>query len=583
MDSDKLSKALKPGTVLKSPLREYTIIKALGAGGFGITYLVSGKVGNASVEFAIKEHFMASYCERGDAQTVSCSAPVRGQVQSSLRDFMAEATRLNNADVRHNSLVGINEVFEANNTAYYVMEYIKGESLRQYVANHPDGALDEDEAIEILAPVLDAMSVMHDAKITHLDIKPDNILLTTDLFTGKVRPVVIDFGLSKHYDEDGSPTSEINLHGCSEGYSPMEQYMGIQEFSPTADVYSLAATLYFMLTGQAPLKASDMNSLVIRTKLAGVCSLRVCEAIVDAMTPDRRHRTRSVAIFAAELGEALPNVPGVRVIPREKGLAKVKKELKEEAVAVEVEEAAVKEGVADPEPPTPPTPPAPTPPPTPEMEANVLVEMDMSGRTPRRPMEKPDAPKRVEIKTPELPASSVADVPGGAVTPPPAGPFKPRTKIEKPTAAKVDIKTGNKVESPKPPVPPTDSARQEVKSDAPKVTARGGGEPPRPPKSEPQQVTPPQGENVPPYTPPVTPQSSGSGRRKGLMAILIVVAILVVGAIAIAVLSVIDEGGVDATPDYDDSAAMYMEQEAAAADSFADADTVVADTTYTSY
>lgn len=576
MDTDKLSKALKPGTVLISPLREYTIIKALGAGGFGITYLVSGKVGNASVEFAIKEHFMASYCERGDAQTVSCSAPVRGQVQSSLRDFMAEATRLNNADVRHNSLVGINEVFEANNTAYYVMEYIKGESLRQYVANHPDGALDEDEAIEILSPVLDAMSVMHDAKITHLDIKPDNILLTTDLFTGKVRPVVIDFGLSKHYDEDGSPTSEINLHGCSEGYSPMEQYMGIREFSPTADVYSLAATLYFMLTGQAPLKASDMNSLVIRTKLAGICSLRVCEAIVDAMAPDRRHRTRSVAMFASDLGVALPNVPGVRVIPREKGFTKIKGETKDETVEAEIDEGRENDSVAESGGATPP------PPPQSGMEANILVEVDMSGHTPRRRVEKPDAPKRVEIKTPEIPEPPVADAPGGAATPPQASPFKPRPKMEKPTAAKVDLKTGNKVEPPKPPVPPVETDRREVKSDNPKVTTGGTGEPPRPPKSETRPETQPPVENVPPYTPPQPPQSSGSGRRKGLMAIIIIVAILVVGVIAIAVLSVIDEGGVSDTSEYD-SAAIYMEQEAAAADSLAYVDTVVADTTYTSY
>lgn len=235
-------------------------------GGFGITYKASAsiRVGNVTgrFTFAIKEHFMSSDCERdSDTSRVVYSNPAKERVENSKKDFIAEAKRLHNVGLHHNNIVKVNEVFEANNTAYYVMEYLEGESLRRYVKGK--GVLSEKEALDIIKPIIEAVEYLHSNRLTHLDIKPDNIMVTHDE-NGLIRPVLIDFGLSKHYDKDGKPTSTINTLGCSDGYAPIEQYAGITSFSPSADYYSLGATLWFCLTGKDPKKSTDLkdNELV---------------------------------------------------------------------------------------------------------------------------------------------------------------------------------------------------------------------------------------------------------------------------------------------------------------------------------
>ena len=127
--------ALPAGTVLASSERTYTVESVLGAGGFGVTYKATATISVQNIEveaqFAIKEHFLNALCEReGDTSRVKYSAPVRQQVEGSLKDFIGEARRLQKIGVSHPNIVSVNEVFEANNTAYYVMEYIDGESLR---------------------------------------------------------------------------------------------------------------------------------------------------------------------------------------------------------------------------------------------------------------------------------------------------------------------------------------------------------------------------------------------------------------------------------------------------------------------
>lgn len=251
---------LQPGHVLKSPNYSYRIERVLGVGGFGITYLASAtvKVGNVSVKvnFAVKEHFMSSDCERDlDTSRVVYSNPAKDRVESSRKDFISEANRLRKVGIEHDNIVKVNEVFEANNTAYYVMEYLDGESLRKFVKRK--GRLSEEEMLTIMTPIAYAVNYLHQARMTHLDIKPDNIMIIQNE-NGQVRPVLIDFGLSKHYDKDGRPTSTINILGCSDGYAPIEQYAGITTFSPAADIYSLGATMWFCLIGSDPKKSTEL-------------------------------------------------------------------------------------------------------------------------------------------------------------------------------------------------------------------------------------------------------------------------------------------------------------------------------------
>lgn len=140
-------------------------------------------------------------------------------------------------------------MFEANNTAYYVMEYLEGESLDDYIRRV--GPLTQEQTVYFLRPIVEAVALLHDNRLTHYDIKPQNIIIAPGS-DSVPRPVLIDFGLSKHYDESGRATSTTPVGGHSPGYSPIEQYSSIAGFSPAADVYALGATAYHCLTGHPP-------------------------------------------------------------------------------------------------------------------------------------------------------------------------------------------------------------------------------------------------------------------------------------------------------------------------------------------
>ena len=295
---------LPVGTVLRSPENTYSIESVLGSGGFGITYKVSADVmhGNIPIHtyFAMKEHYMSDCCEREHGTQVNVSKPQQDSYRDSLADFKSEATRLNQLSGKHSGIVRVNEVFQANNTAYYVMEYLNGDSLRKEVKKH--GPYAEAEALAIIGETADAVAFLHGERITHLDIKPDNIIMHHTRSGGDAHPVLIDFGLAKHYDKKGNATSTIRTQGCSDGYAPVEQYVRIDSFSPTADVYALGATLFFLLTGKDPLVATDINKEYIAKSLPANVSERTRQAILAAMKRDRGERTATAEQFLQDIG-----------------------------------------------------------------------------------------------------------------------------------------------------------------------------------------------------------------------------------------------------------------------------------------
>ncbi len=303
---DYKDKALRPGTVLQGATA-YRIERVLGAGGFGITYLASMtmRVGNLNVKahVAIKEHFIGDQCERaGDSHTVVCPGTdaSRALVAGSLRDFVSEARRLAEYGAGHGNIVKVNEIFEINGTAYYVMEYLEGESLDAYIKRN--GPLGEDEIRSLVFPVIDAVAYLHARRLTHLDIKPANIMLGAD-GDGNVRPVLIDFGLSKHYNADGSATSTVNTMACSDGYAPAEQYSGIRTFSPTADVYALGATILAAATGRTPTAANDWPAGEPEATIAGLSlGATMRTAIAKAMAMRKFDRYPDAGALLAALG-----------------------------------------------------------------------------------------------------------------------------------------------------------------------------------------------------------------------------------------------------------------------------------------
>lgn len=168
------------------------------------------------------------------------SAEIMGRFKEK---FIKEAKTIARLD--HPNIIHIHDVFVENNTAYYVMEYIEGESLGDVVRRC--GPLAEKDAVEYIRAVASALDYIHQRRIMHLDIKPANVMLRKE----DNRAILIDFGLSKQYDAEGNQTSSTPL-GISAGYAPMEQYQqgGVQEFSPETDIYSLGLCVVLSRYGQ---------------------------------------------------------------------------------------------------------------------------------------------------------------------------------------------------------------------------------------------------------------------------------------------------------------------------------------------
>lgn len=265
VSGDILESVLPKGTKLVSKSREYRVIDALGAGGFGITYKVSSRiqVGNVELEtfFAVKEFFVKG-CYRGENKMqVLCAPTARQDFEEGQRDFKTEAERLNKLGRMSENIVKVNEIFFANGTVYYVMEYLEGGDLVHCIRENNNLPLTEARAISIMLPVIRAVEQIHKEGLLHLDIKPDNIVLKKTSENEAVIPVLIDFGLAKHFDHNGRPTSRLVAKGASDGYAPMEQYTDIASFAPEIDVYALGATLYYLLTAKNPPKAFDIHSV----------------------------------------------------------------------------------------------------------------------------------------------------------------------------------------------------------------------------------------------------------------------------------------------------------------------------------
>ena len=299
-----LQQALPLKTVLKSGLREYKVVEVLGAGGFGITYKVVAdiQVGNVTVSsyFVIKEHFLKGCWRAEDKRSVLHAPTMEADIKMTRKDFIVEGKRLNKLGQKTPNIVKVNEVFEANGTAYYVMEYLDGGDLLHYVLQY--GPLPEEDAVRLIVIVAKAVALLHNNYLLHLDIKPDNIVLKTDAKTGRKLPVLIDFGIAKHFDKSGKPTSHLAAKGASEGYAPMEQYDEITHFAPEIDVYALGATLYFLLTGKHPPKAFNIHSFrELQDNLPSGISTRTVDALAAAMKPGKFERTKTVSVFVRDL------------------------------------------------------------------------------------------------------------------------------------------------------------------------------------------------------------------------------------------------------------------------------------------
>ena len=278
---------LKPNALIERG--KYRIIDALGHGGFGITYLAEQVMTKRKV--CIKEFFPKGYYTReDDSSSVRISSQEFSENMERFKaKFIKEAQTI--ASLDHSNIIHIHDAFEENGTAYYVMEYVEGGSLRDIVKEQ--GPLSESDAKRYIRAVASALSYIHEQKINHLDVKPGNIMVRTKDDSA----ILIDFGLAKHYDIVGDQTSSTPV-GISHGYAPIEQYTsgGVREFSPSTDIYGLGATLYYLVTGEVPPHATDVGEEGL-PKLPDHLSQGVRKAIERSMQYWRKDRPQSVKEF----------------------------------------------------------------------------------------------------------------------------------------------------------------------------------------------------------------------------------------------------------------------------------------------
>ena len=288
----KIPNHLPAGTMLRGDT--YRIVRFIAAGGFGCTYEAEHVMLRKRV--AIKEFFMQDYCNR-EEHTKHVTVGTQGMhdlVDKYRRKFVDEARAL--SGLHHDGIVSVSDVFEENGTAYYVMDYVEGQSLAERCKGNP---LPEKAAIYYIRQVAEALIYVHDHNRLHLDIKPGNIMIEAS-----GRTVLIDFGVSKQYDAAlGENTT--TLLGYSPGYAPLEQMEGdVRQFLPATDVYALGATLYFLLTGKTPPSASrrineDMPPLPAGTSDA------TRRAVDCAMEIRKKDRPQSVREFVSLLDAAV--------------------------------------------------------------------------------------------------------------------------------------------------------------------------------------------------------------------------------------------------------------------------------------
>ena len=282
---------------------KYRILRPLGHGSFGVTYLatakfvVKGTLGEmeTEVKVAVKEFFMGDINTRAaDGSSVEGSG---GSVFANYRKkFRREAENL--SKLNHPNIVKVLDVFDENNTTYYVMQYIEGMNLNDYIQKK--GRLNETEALGIVKDMGKALSYMHRNRMLHLDIKPKNVMIEND---GKA--ILIDFGLAKQYTANGDPESSTSIGMGTPGYAPIEQANYHQDgtFPVTLDIYAFGATIYKMLTGQTPPHASDLLEDGFPETMFR--SLGVSEHIIGcvkkAMGPTKKSRYQSLDVMVGDI------------------------------------------------------------------------------------------------------------------------------------------------------------------------------------------------------------------------------------------------------------------------------------------
>ena len=263
-------------------LQEYRIERVLGVGGFGLTYLATD--GNLNLRVAIKEYLPDDIAARGPDNSITPRSPDTAETFDwGKRRFLDESRTV--ASFRHPNIVRVMRFFEANSTAYMVMEFVEGAALTDWIKTRRP--LAQVQAAALIGPLLDGLAVVHKAGFLHRDIKPGNVYVRDD-----GSPVLLDFGSARM--RTGDLTTIV-----SPGFAPFEQYHEKGNQGPWSDIYALGGVLYWMVTGNKPHEAAarvrtDSMPSAMQAAGAGLYRPEFLSAIDWALTPHEAQRPQSV-------------------------------------------------------------------------------------------------------------------------------------------------------------------------------------------------------------------------------------------------------------------------------------------------
>lgn len=300
--SQKSSYCLPAGTRLN---QRYVLKRVLGEGGFGITYLGWDEV--LAMPVAVKEYYPSSMAGRemqgnNTYQVRALGSQRREAYEKGKEAFLKEA-RVLSRFCQLEGIVLVRDFFQENGTAYIVMEYIDGISIKEYVQTK--GAFSVEKALELMKPVLLSLHAIHGKNLIHRDLSPDNILVTSQ---GKLK--LIDFGAARHA---GTGTQKTITVMFKRGFAALEQYQAKGEQGVWTDVYGISATMYYMMSGKVPEESVSRvlkDSLVELKKLPEIgISEVVSDGIHRGMTLEWEKRYQNIAqLYQVLYSEEIPEV-----------------------------------------------------------------------------------------------------------------------------------------------------------------------------------------------------------------------------------------------------------------------------------
>ena len=294
--------ALQPYSILQG---KYLVGNVIGEGGFGITYI--GLDLNLEIRIAIKEFYPNGFVTREShvsPRITNYTTADPAQYEKWKESFVKEARRL----ARFSDLPGIVHVrdfFQENNTAYIVMEYVEGKTLKEYL-KEKGGRLEVRNTLELMRPVIRSLGRVHEAGIVHRDISPDNIMIQKE---GSLK--LIDFGAARDFGTEGEKSLSVLL---KPGYAPEEQYRSKGDQGPWTDVYAMSATIYRCITGEKPMESMERmrDDRLKQPSSFGIdIASETEETLMAGMAVYAENRIRNMEELEKRLYTGLAGNPGV--------------------------------------------------------------------------------------------------------------------------------------------------------------------------------------------------------------------------------------------------------------------------------